>query len=236
MDSRIEEEKIVILIPALNEELNIRKTLLEIPLKKAKVIVIDNGSIDKTKKIAEECGAIVISESHKGYGSACLTGINYLQNQNPQPSLVIFLDADGADDPRNITKLLAIKSTHPYPALVMGSRLKNLQPSAMSSHAIVANKFLIKLINILYRSKLSDMGPLRIIDYNTLIDINMKDIGYGWSSEMIVKVLKKGFLIREVDVVYRARLGESKISGSFFISLKAAIWLTIHIFRHFFSR
>jgi hypothetical protein len=106
----------------------------------------------------------------------------------------------------------------------------------MSSHAIIANKFLTKLINILYRVNLKDMGPLRIIDYNALIDINMRDTGYGWSSEMIVKILKKGYCIREIDVNYRSRLGDSKISGSFIISLKAAIWLTIHIFRNFFSR
>ncbi len=229
-------KKIAILIPALNEELNIKKTLLEIPLKNATTIVIDNGSIDKTKIIAKQCGAIVLSEPRKGYGYACLRGINYLKTYKHSPDLVIFLDADGADNPKNILKLLKVKSKYSFPGIIMGSRLNNLQPKAMSSHAIIANKFLIKLINILYRVKLSDMGSLRIIDFKVLIDINMTDTGYGWSSEMIVKVLKKRYRIHEVEVVYRPRLGNSKISGSFITSLKAAIWLTIHIFRHSLRR
>lgn len=236
MEARNQEKKIAILIPALNEELNIEKTLREIPLKNATTVVIDNGSIDQTRVIAEQCGAIVLSEPRKGYGYACLRGINYLKKCKDPLDLVIFLDADGADDPKNILNLLKAKTKHPFPRLVMGSRLKNLQPSSMSSHAIIANKFLVKLINILYRVKLSDMGPLRIIDFEVLLDINMADTGYGWSSEMIVKVLKKQYSIQEIDVVYRPRLGDSKISGSFFISLKAAIWLTIHIFRHSLRR
>ncbi|MHA2030340.1 MAG: glycosyltransferase family 2 protein [Candidatus Kariarchaeaceae archaeon] len=236
MDYMIDENKIAILIPALNEELNIKKTLSEIPTKNANIIVIDNGSTDQTKTIAEECGAMVISEPRKGYGFACLSGINFLQDIKNPPDLVVFLDADGADDPHNILKLLKIKLSYPHPTLVMGSRLNNLQQSAMSTHAIIANKFLTKLINLLYRVNLKDMGPLRVIDYDALININMRDTGYGWASEMIVKTLKKGYTIREVDVDYRRRKGDSKISGSFLISFKAAISLTLHIFRNAFSR
>lgn len=236
MEHMIGNNNISILIPALNEELNIKKTILDIPLKNAKIIVIDNGSTDQTNLIAEKNGAIVISEPRRGYGFACLAGINYLKNQPNSTDLVVFLDADGADDPNNILKLLKIKSQCPYPSLIMGSRLNNLQQAAMSSHAIIANKFLIKLINVLYRVNLKDMGSLRVIDYNALIDINMQDTGYGWASEMIVRTIKKGYLVHEVDVAYRPRLGDSKISGSFMVSLKAAVWLTFHIFRHFFSR
>jgi glycosyltransferase involved in cell wall biosynthesis len=236
MESMIEEDKIAILIPALNEELNIRNTLLEIPLNKAKIIVVDNGSTDNTKNIAEEYGAMVISEPRKGYGFACLSGISYLRKSMDQPDYVVFLDADGADDPKNILKLLRRKTQHPHLTLVMGSRLNNLQKGAMSTHAIFANKFLTKIINLLYRVKLTDMGPLRIIDYQALINIDMRDTGYGWASEMIVKALNKGYCIGEVDVVYRPRKGVSKISGSFATSLKAAISLTLHIFRYRFSR
>lgn len=236
MESRIEGIRIAILIPALNEELNIRRTLLEIPLKNADIIVIDNGSTDQTTVIAKECGAVVLSEPRKGYGYACLAGINYLKRKKDPPNLVVFLDADFADDPNNVLKLLEVKFSNPFPNLVMGSRLNNLQPGAMSTHAIVANKLLIKLINLLYRVNLNDMGPLRIIDYNTLVAINMRDTGYGWASEMIVKILKKGYTIGEVDVVYRRRKGDSKISGSFIVSLKAAISLTLHIFRHTINR
>ncbi|OLS28312.1 MAG: Glycosyltransferase AglJ [Candidatus Heimdallarchaeota archaeon LC_2] len=236
MAERIKDNEIAILMPALNEELNIVTTLSAIPLKNPKIIVIDNGSDDNTNMLAKSTGANVVYEPRRGYGYACLAGIRYIQKLKPQPKMVIFLDADGADDPKGITKLLNTKLNPPYSNLVMGSRLDNLIGGAMSSHSIIANKVLIKIINLLYRVKLEDMGPFRVIDYQTLINLNMTDTGYGWSSEMIVKTLKMGYTITETPVIYRPRLGESKISGSVINSLKAVIWLTIHIFRHAFRR
>ncbi|MCE7736875.1 MAG: glycosyltransferase family 2 protein [Candidatus Heimdallarchaeota archaeon] len=236
MIKRIRDDEIAILMPALNEELNIVKTLSEIPLENSKVIVIDNGSDDLTNSLAKSAGAIVLYERRRGYGFACLAGMKYLQHLDPSPKVVVFLDADGADDPKGIIKLLNTKLNPPYPTMVMGSRLDNLVASAMSAHALIANKVLIKIINLLYRAKLKDMGPFRIIDYQTLIKLGMADTGYGWSSEMIVKTLKMGYTIKETSVIYRPRLGKSKISGSVVNSLKAAIWLTIHIFKHAFRR
>lgn len=222
---------IAIIIPALNEELSIKTTLLDIPIP-ANIVVVDNGSTDSTAKIARDQGAVVIFEPSKGYGFACLAGINFLKKLKQPPKLIIFLDADGADDPKMIEKLVLLKKSTNSPDIIMGSRFQQMEMGAMSSHAILANKFFTKLIGIIYRVKLTDMGPLRIMDFNTLLDIDMRDTGYGWTSEMIVKALKKGYTIGEIPVPYRVRLGESKISGSFMISIRAVIWISIHIFRH----
>ena len=145
----------------------------EIPLENSNVIVIDNGSDDQTNLLAKSTGVIVLYEPRKGYGFACLAGIKYLQHLDPPPKLVVFLDADGADDPKGIIKLLNTKIKPPYPAMVMGSRLDDIVGSAMSAHALIANKVLIKIINLLYRVRLQDMGPFRIIDYQTLIKLKM---------------------------------------------------------------
>jgi len=221
---------VAIIMPALNEELAIKKTLLEIPLD-ATIVVIDNGSTDNTAEIARENGAIVLHEPRRGYGYACLAGINYLRKLQEPPNIVIFLDSDGADDPQGIKRLLKIKTSSNSPDIIMGSRLGQLDAGAMTSHSIIANKFFTRLIRIIYRVKLFDMGPLRIMDFKTLLDINMRDTGYGWTSEMIVKAIRKGYTIGEIPVPYRVRLGESKISGSVLVSLRA-MWIIIHIFRH----
>lgn len=225
-------KNLAIIIPALNEELSIGDTLADIPLKDVTVVVVDNGSEDDTAGIARNAGAIVVHEHRRGYGYACLAGIDYLKSMEPRPDLVIFLDADGADDPNGIIDLLSAKNNPPYPDIVMGSRLDRLEKGAMSKHALLANKVFTKLINLIYRVELTDMGPFRVMDFDTLLDIDMQDTGYGWTSEMIVKAIKKNYILAEVPVIYRPRLGESKISGSIIVSLKAAIWITIHILRN----
>ena len=230
--SRNTSNQLVILIPALNEERSIAKTINQISSKYKRIIVIDNGSTDQTAQIAKMNGAEVITEKRRGYGYACLAGIRYLKKIHHHPKFVCFLDADGADDPQKIESLLIEKNKSPYANMIMGSRFKYLQPGAMQAHAIIANRVLVFLIKLLYKVKLTDMGPLRIIDFEVLNAIKMQDTGYGWSSEMIVKCLKKGYKLKELDVPYRPRIGKSKISGSLFTSLKAVIWLTIHIFRN----
>ncbi len=226
------EDKIAIIIPALNEELSIVNTIRAIPFGNAIVVVVDNGSTDNTHKLAKKEGVVVIKENRKGYGHACLAGINYLRSLNDRPELVFFLDADGADDPQSMELLLDMMKSDERLDMVLGSRLDRMEKGAMSKHAVLANRVFTKLINLIYKVKLTDMGPLRVLKFNRLLEIGMEDTGYGWTSEMIVKAIRKGFKIREVSVIYRARLGSSKISGSLIISLRAALWITVHILRH----
>jgi glycosyltransferase involved in cell wall biosynthesis len=225
------QEQIFILIPALNEEKAIALVLNEIPKINAEVVVIDNGSNDNTADIAIERGATVIQEKRRGYGYACLAGIRFLEGKAKPIDLVGFLDADFSDYPEDLIKLItAIRFTGSD--LVLGKRLDKLQAGAMSPHAIIANKVFTALIRMLYGIRLNDMGPMRVIRYQTLLDLDMQDTGYGWAAEMIVKAIKLGCSIQEVRVRYRPRIGHSKISGSFFTSLKAAIWLSFYILRY----
>ncbi|MHA2277987.1 MAG: glycosyltransferase family 2 protein [Candidatus Kariarchaeaceae archaeon] len=225
------QEKIFILIPALNEERGIALILDEIPNLDAKIIVIDNGSKDKTVETAIARGATVIHEKRRGYGYGCVAGVRYLEGKADAGDLVVFLDADYSDFPEDLIQLIAaIKVSGPD--LVMGKRLENLDPGAMSPHAVIANRVFTSLIRLLYGVKLNDMGPMRVIRYETLLELNMQDTGYGWAAEMIVKTIKLGFVIQEVKVQYRPRIGQSKISGSLFTSLRAAIWLSFYILRY----
>lgn len=224
-------EQVFILIPALDEERGIGLILDEIPDIDADIIVIDNGSKDKTVETAIGRGVTVIHEKRRGYGYACLAGVRYLEGKAEAGDLVVFLDADYSDFPEDMVRLIAAIKV-PGPDLVIGKRLERLQAGAMSPHAIIANKVFTSLIRLLYGVKLNDMGPMRVIRYETLLELNMQDTGYGWAAEMIVKTIKLGFAIQEVKVQYRPRIGQSKISGSLLTSLRAAIWLSFYILRY----
>jgi len=89
-----------IIIPALDEEQAIPLVLADIPRSlEALVVVVDNGSTDRTAEVAQAAGAVVLSEPRRGYGGACLEGISWLARQDPQPEVVVILDADHSDDP-----------------------------------------------------------------------------------------------------------------------------------------
>jgi len=228
-----ENLEIIILIPALNEEEIIEKTINEIPINN-KIIVIDNGSTDNTAKIVNKLGKHLIYEEKKGYGYACLAGINYITSSNLQPKYILFVDADGTNHPNGIINIIEQIRNSPT-GLIMGSRM-HTNTNSMPKHARFANYFFTRLIHLLYKVKLEDMGSLRIIDYQALIDIDMQDTGYGWAAEMIVKIIRKGYFIGEINVEQRPRIGKSKISGSFITSIKAAIALTYYILKYSFKR
>ncbi len=216
--------RVVVLIPALNEEESIQLVIRDISRDfVSEIIVINNGSSDSTKYKAKESGALVIDAPKQGYGRACLTGIQYLKS-NP-PSIVVFLDADYSD----------IASALPYliqpiidgkADLVLGSRLHGAyEEDALSKHVLLANRFFSTLINILYHLKLTDLGPFRAIGWDTLQTLTMVSKTYGWSSEMIVKAARKKYRVIEIPIGCRKRIGTSKISGSIKGSIKAAIYI-----------
>ncbi len=86
--------KVAVIIPVLNEERSIGAVLDHIPRDDhSRIIVVDNGSTDDTARVAKEHGAHVVSEPRRGYGFACLRGIQELQD----PDVVVFLDGDFSD-------------------------------------------------------------------------------------------------------------------------------------------
>ena len=224
---------VAVIIPALNEEKSIQKVIHDIPKDLVnEIVVVDNSSTDETAVKAAETGVTVIKESVRGYGSACHSGLEYLKTKLWQPDIVVFLDGDYSDYPEEMKKLLEPIINRGYD-LVLGARtIDKEEKHAMSYQQVLGNRLLIFIIRLLYRHKYRDLGPFRAIKYTKLIQLDIKDRSYGWTTEMQLKALKQNLKILEIPVNYRARIGESKISGSLFNSLKAGFIILMTIFRY----
>jgi glycosyltransferase involved in cell wall biosynthesis len=215
---------ITVIIPVLNEERSIASVLDHIPRDLATdIIVVDNGSTDRSREIAREHGARVFDEPRRGYGHACLRGIQEIQGAE----VVIFLDGDFSDYPEEMRALVE-PIQREEADLVIGSRsLGKHDKDALPSHSAFGNRIASFLIHALFGFRYSDLGPFRAIRFEALQKLNMVDRTWGWTVEMQIKAVQKGLRIREVPVSYRKRIGQSKISGTFVGSVKAAskiIW------------
>ena len=228
------KQNIVLIIPALNEELGIAAVLKSLPPSIfSDKVVCDNGSTDKTAEIATSNGATVVFERRRGYGSACLCAISYLKNKNyPDPiDLVVFLDADHSDNPSDIHAILKPFDDKKV-ELVIGSRvLGERETDALLFHQRFGNLLATMLIRLFYGVRFTDLGPFRAIRWNTLLALNMEDIDFGWTVEMQVKAAKNKLVCVEVPVNYRKRLGESKISGTIKGSILAGYKIIWTIFK-----
>jgi glycosyltransferase involved in cell wall biosynthesis len=207
--------EIVVIIPALNEERAITKVLTHIPDNIAsEIVVVDNNSSDDTAEMAQDLGATVVHEDRRGYGFACLKGINYAQSRHKKTSIIVFLDADYSDCPEEMTNLIAPIVEQDYD-MVIGSRfLGRREKGAMPWHQVFGNRLAIALINALYGVHYTDFGPFRAIKLDKLLKLDMKEHRYGWTAEMQAKAAKQRLRYFEVPVTYRARIGTSKISGT----------------------
>jgi glycosyltransferase involved in cell wall biosynthesis len=200
-----------VIIPALNEEASIGQVLSEIPPQGVdEVIVVDGGSTDDTVAIARAAGATVIHEPIRGYGRACATGLAAAQGD-----IVVFVDADGADDPTQLPDLLA-PVLDGQAEMALGSRLGGqLEAGAMPAHQRFGNWLSAGLIRVLYGLPLTDLSPFRAVVRQRLLDLDMREMTYGWPTEMIVKAARRGWRVVEIPARYRPRLGgRSKISGT----------------------
>lgn len=225
--------KVKVIIPAFNEENGIQQVLNDIPYHLVdEVIVVNNASTDRTEKIALEANATVLTESVKGYGRACLKGIDYLKKQPFPPDIVVFLDADYSDYPEELSSLL--KPIEEDTAdLVIGSRaLGKRQKGSMMPQQIFGNWLATFLIRIIYGVTYTDLGPFRAIRYNALLDLDMQDKTYGWTVEMQLKATKMNLKAVEVPVSYRPRIGFSKVSGTFKGTVMAGYKIITTIFKY----
>ena len=228
------ETKISIIIPALNEENSIGQVINSLPKIYHQLIVVDNGSNDSTRKIAKKNGAIVLIEKKRGYGNACLKGIQFLKKT--PPDIVVFLDGDFSDFPQEIKKIIKPIEQKKVD-FVIGSRIKSLrEKGSMTPQQIFGNKLACFLLKLIYGGKFTDLGPFRAIKWDTLMDLNMIDETYGWTIEMQLKVLRKKISYAETPVRYRRRIGNSKISGTLKGSLLAGIKIIGWIVKYYFKK
>ena len=207
-------KKTVVIIPALNEENSIAKVIQEIPDVVNEIVVVDNGSDDNTFQNAKNAGATVLSENRKGYGWACLKGMEYLKKQGTAPEIVVFLDGDYSDYPSELTQVVAPIINNGMD-MVIGSRaLGRRENGSMTTPQIFGNWLATTLIRMFYGVKFTDLGPFRAIKYDSLMSLGMEDKTYGWTVEMQIKAAKKKLKSCEVAVNYRKRVGVSKVSGT----------------------
>jgi glycosyltransferase involved in cell wall biosynthesis len=221
--------RISIIIPAFNEESSIGLVLDALPQDKIhEIIVVNNNSNDDTARVATEHGARVVEEPRKGYGSACLKGIDELD----APDIVVFLDGDFSDFPEEIVELVnpIEKGDADF---VLGSRM--ILPEsrrALLPQALYGNRLAVFLIKLFFNYSFTDLGPFRAIRYKSLMAIGMQDIDFGWTVEMQVKAVKNGLRIQEVPVKYRERIGVSKITGTVSGTFKAGTKIIYTIFKY----
>ena len=251
-----------VLIPALNEEealpfvlkpLHQLRERDELSLSKMsirRILVLDNGSTDATAEVALAHNAEVISAPKRGYGSACLEGLKALQDS--PPDVVLFLDADGSDDLRDLDPLLSLlsrsaletlgererivttaayrdemrrsKKVHSEVTMVIGSRPRRAEKGALTPLQRFGNALSCTLLRFVFGAEFTDLGPFRAIRWRSIEALNMADENFGWTVEMQAKACALNLLCAEYDVAYHPRrAGESKVSGSISGSIRAGI-------------
>ena len=221
---------ISVIIAALNEEAAIADVVASVPREIAsEIIVVDNGSEDRTAEKAHSAGARVITEKRRGYGSAFRAGLKAL---SPDCEIVVFLDGDGSDFPQQMGALIQPirDGTHDF---VLGSRiLGRREQGSMNFHQVLAGYLIGFLVGILYGVHYTDMGPFRAIRRDALESLAMREETYGWPLEMQMRAARVGLRILEVPIDYRRRTGgSSKISGTLKGSFLAATRILLTLSR-----
>lgn len=228
-------QKINVIIPVFNESGSIGYVLKDIPAGLVEeVIVVNNGSTDNTAEIASKAGATVLLEKTRGYGSACLKGINYIRNKpvEQKPDIVVFIDGDYSDYPQQMSELIKPITDQQFD-LVIGSRSKGKrEKGSMAIQQLFGNWLATSLMKLFFGAKFSDLGPFRAIRWDKLEGLGMKDKNYGWTVEMQIKAAKKKLRYTEIPVDYRKRIGKSKVTGTIKGTIMAGYKIIITIFKY----
>lgn len=229
---------IKVIIPAFNEDQSISKVISDIPAIVSEIIVIDNNSTDTTSEVAINAGATVLFEKRKGYGYACLKGMEYISSSDPtqRPDIIVFLDGDYSDYPEELSKIVAPIIDEDVD-FVLGARVKELRENgSMTKPQIFGNWLATSLMKLFFNSTFTDLGPFRAIKYEKLLALEMEDKTYGWTVEMQLKALKRNYTYREIPVLYRNRIGVSKVSGTVKGAIFAGVKILGWIFKYSFKK
>jgi glycosyltransferase involved in cell wall biosynthesis len=222
--------RVGVVIPCLNEAEPIGCVVEEVRRQgMGAVIVVDNGSTDRTAQRAAEAGAIVVSEPHRGYGRACAAGVAALP---PTTEIVCFLDGDGSDVPDFIPEIVGPIACGEAD-FVMGSRVRGRREAgSMTPQQLVAGHLAGLLMRVKYGVKFTDMSPLRALKLDQLRSLGMSEMTYGWNLEMQMKAAAAGLRILEIPVDHRVRRGGvSKVSGNLAAGIGAAWKITTTFLR-----
>lgn len=223
---------IYVVIPAFNEALSIAQVIHAIPDFVDEIIVVSNRSTDKTESIAQQAGATVLSEPRKGYGYACLKGMEHLKRKANKEDIVVFLDGDFSDYPEELPQLIE-PILHQQKDFVIGARKKELREAgSMTFPQVFGNALATFLMRILYQAEFTDLGPFRAIIYQKLLQLEMQDKTYGWTVEMQLKAIKHQLNYTEIPVKYRNRIGVSKVSGTVKGAFMAGVKILGWIFKY----
>ena len=211
--------RVALIIPALDEEAAIGAVVRAVPADLVQdLVVVDNGSADRTAAAAQAAGARVVVEPQRGYGAACWAGVRAL---GPEITVVAFLDGDGSQDPAELPRLLEpIEAGHAD--LVLGVRRFDTPGADHPRHAILGTLAVAAVLRWRFGLVLRDIGPFRAIRRTALLALDLRDRSHGWPVEMVVKAAQRGLRITEVEVAQRTRLGgRSKVAGTLSGSLRA---------------
>lgn len=227
------DSKIVVIIPAFNEENAVGKVINAIPKDWVEeIVVVNNASTDDTRIAAEKEGATVLDQPLKGYGNACLKGIEYVNDKSTKPSIIVFLDADYSDYPEQLPELVK-PILEDQMDMVIGSRaLGEREGGSMTFPQVFGNWLATRLIRLFYGYKFTDLGPFRAIRWDSLMQIEMQDKTFGWTVEMQVKAAKLKLKCTEVPMAYRNRIGKSKVSGTVYGTVMAGYKILYTIFKY----
>jgi len=224
----LDEQNVKVIIPALNEEQAIGRVLEALPNWVDEVIVVDNGSTDRTAEIAAGHGARVIHEPIRGYGQACHTGVQAAGSAD----ILLFIDADYSDYPEEAGELVKPIAEGKFD-FVIGSRARGVRArGALTLQQRFGNWLACRLIALFWGHRYTDLGPFRAIRSTLLTALHMQDRGYGWTTEMQIRAARDGYRILEVPVSYRPRIGQSKISGTVSGVIGAGSKILLTIFRY----
>lgn len=214
-------DRVSVLMPALDEEAALPAILAAMPQGLHSVIVADNGSTDATADVARAGGAHVVYERERGYGAACLAGIRYLAQMDDPPDVLVFIDADGSDDPADIARVVGPIMADEADIVLGVRRGVGGDVGTILPHARLGNHIVLGLTELLFRESFADLPPFRAIRFDRLLDLKMDDRNWGWTLQMQIRAVRHGLRIVEMNVAHRRRVeGESKISGSLGMSLR----------------
>jgi glycosyltransferase involved in cell wall biosynthesis len=208
-------KEVSIIFPALNEEETIGKIIDEVPMEeiegrgyRAEIIVVDNGSTDKTREIAESKGAWVITEPNRGKGRAIRTAFESVSSD-----FVFMIDADFTYPATYIPQMLEVLEGECD--VVLGSRLKGqLEEGAMSRFNLVGNYILSSLANLLYGTRVSDLCTGYWGFRGEVVkSLKLDAVGFELEANMLVEIARQGYKIAEIPILYRKRPNQAKLGS-----------------------